>query len=96
MGECVPRTMCHVPQVKVKSALDNVLEERNVLTMMKSNFVTNLKYALQDEENLYLMYVHMCTRAREGWAWRTRVVMRTPDVVDDSVRMRIIMKTRWR
>ena len=41
--------------VKVKSALDNVLEERNVLTMMKSNFVTNLKYALQDEENLYLM-----------------------------------------
>jgi serine/threonine protein kinase len=41
--------------VKVKSALDNVLEERNVLTMMKSNFVTNLKYALQDEENLYLI-----------------------------------------
>jgi len=41
--------------VKVKSALDNVMEERNVLTMMKSNFVTNLKYALQDEENLYLI-----------------------------------------
>ena len=41
--------------VKVKSALDNVLEERNVLTMLKSNFVTNLKYALQDEENLYLI-----------------------------------------
>jgi serine/threonine protein kinase len=29
--------------VKVKSALDNVLEERNVLTKMKSPFVTNLK-----------------------------------------------------
>lgn len=41
--------------VKVKTALDNVLEERNVLTMMKSMFVTNLKYALQDEENLYLI-----------------------------------------
>lgn len=41
--------------VKVKSALDNVLEERNVLTMMKSNFVTNLKYALQDEDTLYLI-----------------------------------------
>jgi len=41
--------------VKVKSALDNVMEERNVLTMMKSNFVTNLKYALQDEETLYLI-----------------------------------------
>lgn len=39
----------------MKSALDNVLEERNVLTMMKSNFVTNLKYALQDEENLFLI-----------------------------------------
>jgi serine/threonine protein kinase len=41
--------------VKVKSALDNVLEERNVLTMMKSPFVTNLKYALQDDETLYLI-----------------------------------------
>ena len=41
--------------VKVKSALDNVLEERNVLVMMKSEFVTNLKYALQDEETLYLV-----------------------------------------
>lgn len=41
--------------VKVKQALDNVLEERNVLTMLKSKFVTNLKYALQDEENLYLI-----------------------------------------
>lgn len=39
----------------MKSALDNVLEERNVLTMMKSNFVTNLKYALQDEDTLYLI-----------------------------------------
>ncbi len=41
--------------VKVKSALDNIMEERNVLTMMQSNFVTNLKYALQDEDNLYLI-----------------------------------------
>lgn len=41
--------------VKVKSAIDNVSEERNVLAMMKSTFVTNLKYALQDEENLYLI-----------------------------------------
>ena len=32
-----------------------MLEERNVLTMMRSQFVTNLKYALQDEETLYLM-----------------------------------------
>lgn len=41
--------------VKQKAALENVLEERNVLTMMKSNFVTNLKYAFPDEENLYLI-----------------------------------------
>lgn len=41
--------------VKVKSALDNVMEERNVLTMLNSNFVTNLKYALQDEDTLYLI-----------------------------------------
>jgi serine/threonine protein kinase len=41
--------------VKVKSALDNILEERNVLVMMDSNFVTNLKYALQDEDTLYLI-----------------------------------------
>lgn len=46
--------------VKVKSALDNVLEERNVLTMMKSNFVTNLKYALQDEDTLFLIMDLMC------------------------------------
>lgn len=41
--------------VKVKSALDNVMEERNVLTMLKSKFVTNLKFALQDDESLYLI-----------------------------------------
>lgn len=41
--------------VKVKNALDNILEERNVLAMMQSSFVTNLKYALQDEDNLYLV-----------------------------------------
>ena len=41
--------------VQVKSALENVLEERNVLTLMKSTFVTNLKYAMQDEETLYLV-----------------------------------------
>lgn len=41
--------------VKVKKALDNVLEEKNVLCKMNSTFVTNLKYALQDEENLYLV-----------------------------------------
>jgi len=41
--------------VKVKKAIGNILEERNVLTMMKSNFVTNLKYALQDDESLYLI-----------------------------------------
>lgn len=42
-------------QVKVKNALDNILEERTVLMMMNSNFVTNLKYALQDEESLYFI-----------------------------------------
>lgn len=41
--------------VKVKSALDNIIEERNVLTLMDSNFVTNLKYALQDAEDLYMI-----------------------------------------
>ena len=41
--------------IKQKKALTNVLEERNVLTMMSSKFVTNLKYALQDEDQLYLI-----------------------------------------
>lgn len=41
--------------VKLKNALDNVLEERNVLTMLKSSFVTNLKYALHDTDTLYLI-----------------------------------------
>lgn len=41
--------------VKMKNALDNIMEERNVLTMMQSNFLTNLKYAQQDEDNLYLI-----------------------------------------
>jgi len=41
--------------VKVKSALKNVMEERNVLTILNSKFLTNLKYALQDENNLYLV-----------------------------------------
>jgi len=41
--------------VKVKSALKNVMEERNVLTLLQSKFVTNLKYALQDEDTLYLI-----------------------------------------
>lgn len=41
--------------VKSKNALDNILEERNVLTMLKSKFFTNLKYALQDEDQLVLI-----------------------------------------
>jgi hypothetical protein len=41
--------------VKMKQALENVMEERNVLTLLDSKFVTNVKYALQDENNLYLM-----------------------------------------
>jgi serine/threonine protein kinase len=41
--------------VKVKSALDNILEERTVLTMMHGSFVTTLKYALQDDDNLYFI-----------------------------------------
>ena len=35
--------------IKQKKALTNVLEERNVLTMMNSRFVTNLK----SEHNLH-------------------------------------------
>ena len=50
VGQCINKKL-----VKVKSALDNVLEERNVLTMMKSHFVTNLKYGLQDEDTLFLI-----------------------------------------
>jgi len=41
--------------IKSKKALANVMEERNVLTLMNSRFVTNLKYALQDEDKLYLI-----------------------------------------
>lgn len=41
--------------VKEKNALGNILEERNVLTRIKTPFVTNLKYAFQDRENLYLI-----------------------------------------
>lgn len=41
--------------VKVKQALQNVMEERDVLIMLDSKFVTNAKYALQDENCLYLI-----------------------------------------
>jgi len=41
--------------VKVKGALANITEERDVLTKLDSQFVTNLKYAFQDETNLYLV-----------------------------------------
>jgi hypothetical protein len=41
--------------VRAKSALDNVMEERNALAMLRSPFVTNLKYALQDDDTLYLV-----------------------------------------
>jgi serine/threonine protein kinase len=41
--------------IKVKSALPNVMEERDVLVRISSPFVTNLKYALQDDVNLYLV-----------------------------------------
>ncbi len=42
-------------RAQLKSALANLIEERDCLTMVHSSFVTNLKYAFQDEENLYLM-----------------------------------------
>ncbi|GAB5357632.1 hypothetical protein AAMO2058_000390500 [Amorphochlora amoebiformis] len=43
-------------RVRVKNALKNVMEERNVLVLISDNpFVTNLKYALQDSENLYFI-----------------------------------------
>ena len=41
--------------IKYKSALDNILEERKVLSMLDSRFVTTLKYAFQDEDSLYLV-----------------------------------------
>eukprot|EP00457_Paulinella_chromatophora_P002456 gb/GEZN01002461.1/.p1 GENE.gb/GEZN01002461.1/~~gb/GEZN01002461.1/.p1 ORF type:complete len:645 (-),score=124.53 gb/GEZN01002461.1/:421-2355(-) len=41
--------------VKVKSALKNVMAERDVLTQLNSKFITNLKYALQDENTLYIV-----------------------------------------
>ncbi len=43
-------------RVKVKNALKNVMEERNVLVLIQdSPFITNLKYALQDEDSLYFI-----------------------------------------
>jgi len=42
-------------RVMHKKALKHVLEERNLLAMLNSKFVTNLKYALQDETTLYLI-----------------------------------------
>lgn len=41
--------------VKAKHALSNIMAEKDVLTMINSPFCTHLKYALQDEENLYLV-----------------------------------------
>lgn len=42
--------------VKVKNALKNVMEERNVLVLIQNSpFITNLKYALQDEDDLYFI-----------------------------------------
>jgi len=43
-------------RVKVKKALRNVMEERHVLVKISgSPFITNLKYALQDEEDLFFI-----------------------------------------
>lgn len=38
-------------------AVDSIMSERNLLAMMDSNFVCCLKYAVQDNDTLYLMYV---------------------------------------
>ena len=37
-------------------AVDNIMSERNLLAIMNSKFVCCLKYAVQDNDNLYLMY----------------------------------------
>lgn len=40
---------------QVKNALNNVMDERDVLTMIHSRFVTNIKYSFQDEDYLYIV-----------------------------------------
>mmetsp|Transcript_11510 Transcript_11510/g.28346 ORF Transcript_11510/g.28346 Transcript_11510/m.28346 type:complete len:620 (+) Transcript_11510:133-1992(+) len=43
-------------RVKQKNALKNVMQERNILVLINNSpFITNLKYALQDEQDLYFI-----------------------------------------
>ncbi|CEP03536.1 hypothetical protein PBRA_009421 [Plasmodiophora brassicae] len=42
-------------RVMATDAVDSIMSERNLLAMMDSNFVCCLKYAVQDNDTLYLM-----------------------------------------
>lgn len=44
-------------RLKLKKQERSALEERNVLAELNSKFVTNLKYAFQDQDTLYLIMV---------------------------------------
>lgn len=44
-------------RVMASDSVENILSERNILAAMDSNFVTGLKYSVQDENQLYLVYV---------------------------------------
>ena len=45
-------------RVQATESLKTVMQERDYLAMMNSKFVTSLKYAIVDEDTIYIMYVH--------------------------------------
>ena len=44
-------------RVQATESLRTVMQERDYLALMNSEFVTSLKYAIHDEDTIYIMYV---------------------------------------
>ena len=60
-------------RILAKKSVNSVLNERNLLSKLQSNFIVNMQYAFQDRENLYLvmdlltggdMRYHICKHRR--------------------------------
>ena len=42
-------------KIITKKSVHSVINERNLLTNIKSDFIVNMQYAFQDKSNLYLL-----------------------------------------
>ena len=46
---------CPNREFQLNKSVNSVLNERNLLSKLQSDFIVNMKYAFQDRENLYLV-----------------------------------------